>query len=814
MNYSELKIKFTEELDINDQIGIKLNQILNGTLNSSIEPELICVSLRDAGSEFTKAPLSTPIISEQTAINFLEAFKIDYAYVGTITTHSQSFIYRRLGNQVFIRIYHSPTWSFEFVENSGFASHSSVEQTFYNNIELVEEDFPGVIRNPNLTISKANSLRFAKRVDLNTILPNDENTLSCEAFAKDEKVRYMEYQLFETGDIIPMQYSTNILSTTVKLIYDNQIVNITPVKKSNNFNNVEKLDGKLYSDNNGKTYVYFTTGKTYDVDGNEIGSHDYNGFLPRFAVKGNYISIHGKWYFITDVVFVESLNADAIVINENISSTSSVIITSVYNLLNYEVFEFNIDTTTLEGKNCRVEIDGYETYLSEYFNVEEKQENTVEVIYWNESNTDVNYSYGIRHLLRLPVFRIDGINEQDFETTKSDTNIGLLSSVVYEGDEFTFEPNTKEIMRKIVLALSSEKVFINRVGYVKNTSIEVEGAIDDTNLYQIKPKMLKSGEVYSDYVEQTNKSIIIGDVLKISQDEIRQTFEVDFSINFSATNLIPTGSVNGQLVNYDNITTLSSPMTIYVDLGVNDFYIKITDFDFDANEIISNSYHFVIEENQSPYAEISWDNVNTNNLEGTSTSILIKIDGIFDPEELTPLTAIWQRKLDSGSWVDDVGSDATGNEETFSLSNGINQFRLKATDSENNIGYSNVLQYTKTEFVSSIINDVSNEDVLCYETWEIEISETDVDVLVNLYLDTTNNGVYYLYTSSFGTTITSDTTGITKNAGDVLQLSFGIDASTSGTINESTSITVEVYDESDNLLESKTYTRAHSNLNC
>jgi len=109
----------------------------------------------------------------------------------------------------------------------------------------------------------------------------------------------------------------------------------------------------------------------------------------------------------------------------------------------------------------------------------------------------VFYSSNIRHKIRPEVTNVGGINEQDQENYKTDSNIKLINADVYEGDEFIFEPVTKEIMRKLLIALSHETIFINDVGYVKNDNIDVEGPLGESNLYVVKAKMLKNGNVYN-----------------------------------------------------------------------------------------------------------------------------------------------------------------------------------------------------------------------------------------------------------------------------------------------------------------------------
>ena len=48
-------------------------------------------------------------------------------------------------------------------------------------------------------------------------------------------------------------------------------------------------------------------------------------------------------------------------------------------------------------------------------------------------------------------------------------------------------------MRKLATALSCENLFINGIGYIKDGNLSYDN-IDNTNLYEVRAKMLKNGE--------------------------------------------------------------------------------------------------------------------------------------------------------------------------------------------------------------------------------------------------------------------------------------------------------------------------------
>jgi len=381
---------------------------------------------------------------------------------------------------------------------------------------------------PHFYISKSNSIRYAQRINFGDAgnYKNDENTLSCEA---NVILPYKELQLFQSADTIKTQFQTNYSTLTAKVIKeDNTEVDIPIVKKSNNIGIKDKRDAVKYNFGNGKTGIYFLSGNIYNYDtGLANGTHTLNGNLPEWAIVGNYINIGLAWYLIEDKIYVEEKNADVIVINEIYTGAeTNTIVGCVYNLFNYDVYEYEVDFSDYLEEKIRVRLvcedDNFETitHLSEEIYVKVRHENTLDIDYWNEDNNDVFYATGIRHGIRIPFYKIEGKTNDESENNITDTNVVLLNSELYEGDSFTFEPLTKEMWRKLMMALSHENVFIDGVQYVKNGEFETEGPLEDTNLYVLTAKMIKAGKGYN----SKGSSILSG---SSSQTEIPGILEGD-----------------------------------------------------------------------------------------------------------------------------------------------------------------------------------------------------------------------------------------------------------------------------------------------
>jgi len=361
------------------------------------------------------------------------------------------------------------------------------------------------VTEPYFYISKSNSIRFALRQTWNdiTIFKTDENTLSCES---DVVLPYQEIQDFKTEDIITSQFKSNYSTNIVKTIDSNGVqLNVPIYKKSNNIGIKDKRQAIKYNLGNSKTGIYFDAGNTYDFDTNVVnGSYVLNGGLPEWGRIGNYIQIDAAWFEIEQIIYNEAKTADVLVISNIYTGIdASIIVGSIYNRENYEVYEFINNMVDFENNLFRVQINAENElfpdieYLSEEINVSDNVEDLLELKYKNNSNTDIVYSTGIEHLIRVPFNKINGKYDEESETYKTDTTSKLLSADLYEVDEFVFEPNTKEIWRKINIALTHEIVVINGVSYVKNAGFNTDGPLAETNLYVLSATMVKTGNVYN-----------------------------------------------------------------------------------------------------------------------------------------------------------------------------------------------------------------------------------------------------------------------------------------------------------------------------
>ncbi|NQY30699.1 MAG: hypothetical protein HRT69_14675, partial [Flavobacteriaceae bacterium] len=365
------------------------------------------------------------------------------------------------------------------------------------------------IQIPHFYLSKSNSIRFANRITWNNNNNHKtlDNTLSFEAEVDLPK---MEIQQFQSNDVITTQFESNFDTITAVVINEDLTEDaLSIIQKTNNIGLKDKRDARIIKIDSDptKSGVYFMSGNLYDFDTGIDSGNDYalNGAIPSWGIQGYDLQYNGSWFIIEDVVFDEVRNVDLLIISNTYAGTNDATIQvgSIYNLENYEVYEFDIDFANYIDKQVSVRIDNNDTnfvdlvHLSELIDVRNTQKGTVEIRYKNETNTDILYSTGIEHKIRIPLNRRDSKPKSSLESNDTDTSTILLNSQSRELTQFTFHPVTEQKMETLVLALLHETILINGEFFVSDSTPEVEGALGDTNWYIVKAKMTKTNSVYN-----------------------------------------------------------------------------------------------------------------------------------------------------------------------------------------------------------------------------------------------------------------------------------------------------------------------------
>ena len=363
-------------------------------------------------------------------------------------------------------------------------------------------------RDPFLRISKANSINFSKVevVDGCSIFANDENSLACATL---QKYKHITDTLFQTCDTTTIQFKSNYDTVSAVLRNSNNVdTSLTITKKSANLSRFKRLDGAwYYKYREGKLGIYFENGTSYTDEGAVIETYTLNGNLPEFAIIGQQISIDTLGiYEIVDVLYDEVKNKRVMIVNYVYASTEPVatIVESIYDVLPYEIYEFVIDWSLFSiGKYTVVitntdEINGTVTDSSERISLLTEHLNTLAISYSNNNNKDIFYKYGIMHFIRIPYVKFIAVQQDENEINITDDNSVVVESTVHEKNEILFDVLTDQLMRKLVVALSSENLFVNGTGYVKDGGVSSEN-IDSTNLYEVTATLLKTNVSYNNY---------------------------------------------------------------------------------------------------------------------------------------------------------------------------------------------------------------------------------------------------------------------------------------------------------------------------
>lgn len=362
------------------------------------------------------------------------------------------------------------------------------------------------------SISKSNSIRFKNVVVWGDAAnyKNDENTLASEV---ETPIVRPETQLFQSADIITTQFKSNYPTNAVSIIEEG-VPSLHPVVKRTNYMGRKDLRSGLVfnlGDGTGRSGVWFNFGTLYDYDTQSSeSSYTLNGRLPEYAQPGNYIRVGslttGTWHVIQDILYIEDRNIEVMVISESTPRPPDVdeeeFIGAIYDLHNYEVYEFTIDFVGYLNKCVQVQIVSSGgslpsvTMLSEPISVRVRHEKTLEIRYSNKHNTDLVYAWGLENKIRIPLEKVEGQFKDEPDVYETDTSVNLLADQIYEKDYFEFRPISKELMRKVILALSHTDVFLDGVKYVKDT-IEEPIPLGETNMYTLGAVMTKAKNVYN-----------------------------------------------------------------------------------------------------------------------------------------------------------------------------------------------------------------------------------------------------------------------------------------------------------------------------
>jgi hypothetical protein len=359
-------------------------------------------------------------------------------------------------------------------------------------------------------ISNLNSIRYKENVTWNDyVLKTPFNTLSFEENVKLPNKSFT--QLFVKDDIVTTQIKTNYETVTAKLI-DNEgnETSLLVEKKTDNMNIYDVRDGVVDSvsyNNSSYTGIKFSGGKTYNSSTlEETGDYNIGENVPEWINKDDYINVEGVgWYKVLDIIYSDDAYTVCInlLVNDFPYSTPKTLkITSVYNAVDYENYEFVLNCSALEGfykleVNATDSSFGSKQFVSEWLNIKEQHLNTVLIECYNSENNEINYNTGIKHKMRLKLAEdLKWKSNSEIEVYVTDTNTVNLDTKYRGFWDLSAYPLPTIMAEKLVLMLLQDRLFIDTVNYI------CEGEPESTPIgsqYQIKANLVKSDYVYELY---------------------------------------------------------------------------------------------------------------------------------------------------------------------------------------------------------------------------------------------------------------------------------------------------------------------------
>ncbi|MDI6033981.1 hypothetical protein QLS91_12945 [Flavobacterium sp. LB2P84] len=359
---------------------------------------------------------------------------------------------------------------------------------------------------PYFFYSPINSIRMAETVQWGIYKPKTVgNTLSFQENGINKKDFF---QLYQFNDAVRNQFKSSFSTHEITINgCDGSITNILPKQRTDNLNVLDYRTAKKNSVD-GFLVVYFGSGSILEYGTNAfIESYNLYQFLPDWITPSKNIEVDGFGEVSIDkIIWLED---QAIYAVKTFTSYSNLIETttkvkSVYNKFDYDIFEFDIDFSLFPKGKYQIKIKATDAifqevnYCSERISLKEVHENTHHVIYENDKNNQINYGWGIQHMMRLECetelkYSPDGENE----VHKTDNDTILLNATNFESYEMELSPLPTAMAIKSTSAFSLSSLFVDTRSYVSDSKPTIDKLVN-SNLYDFKVKMTLSNKPFID----------------------------------------------------------------------------------------------------------------------------------------------------------------------------------------------------------------------------------------------------------------------------------------------------------------------------
>lgn len=386
---------------------------------------------------------------------------------------------------------------------------------------------------PLVRISNANSFRFKINEVISNcgIRRNNNNSLSYEENTKINRRDFV--QAFQKCDIIKTQIQSNYATNTAKICdCDGNETALTVIKATDNMNTTDIRDGKIKNLESGLLGIYFGSGKTYDPDTLlENGSYNLLENLMDWVNVGDYMNVEGLgWSVITNIIASDSefpFYVAELAIGNTIGYVDgqTIKITTVYNVVDYDRFEFEVDMSLLQGYyQITVNSTDLNTgfvdreFVSEWINVQEEYKKHHLFEWYSNRNNEINYGTGIINKARIPyLINLKWSPNEEQEIFVTDTKTINLDSKVREFYELNLLPLPTAMAQKVVLILAHNRIKIDGETYLLEGEVE-SIPIGITNTYSIKANLVRSEYVFDNEQGLTSGEILLGSGIPLAID--------------------------------------------------------------------------------------------------------------------------------------------------------------------------------------------------------------------------------------------------------------------------------------------------------
>ena len=356
----------------------------------------------------------------------------------------------------------------------------------------------------NFYHSNAGSLIIKECTEFTHIVKkNPLNTLSCQEAVG---IPYTYAHEFDSKDFIVEQFKSSYGYHKITLIENGVAKYIEPNLQSQNLNQKEKVDAKMFSTVTGNLGIYFANGARYtpdtaDVHPTEPVSEYDSDTLPSWAEAGQNVFIEGVGIKQIKRIITDPLRGKALQMNDVYTGVENdIIVQANYNRQDYNTYEFGFSMSSIIS-SARIIIEvGFNNLVERTFASElisnVSDDVSKSLCTWNddENLSGIVHQTGIEHAARLNC-QLTHKTVRGAELSNGDDSVRSLDQSAYIAADLKLYVKGFGMENKLALASGMGNFKINNVNYkVETWDSEIQG---DSNIYEITALLRMTGNTIS-----------------------------------------------------------------------------------------------------------------------------------------------------------------------------------------------------------------------------------------------------------------------------------------------------------------------------